>query len=156
MMGRNWDLSILSSFVVFSLIMSIAEHAAAQQVDEKNGAIHYEGPLQTTKKISCKLDVPNVVQNGRVFRFQMNYSPFISGTWNETFTFYWPSGLDYFDELTIRQKSFEGFIPVSGSFEDAIVPTATGVVGTGFVMAVVSGPLGPVCTAFKVIRVQSP
>lgn len=155
-MNKNWFVSVFSSFVVFALTMPIAGSVAAGQIDTENGVILYDGPPLVGEQISCTLGVvPDVLQNGQTFQFQVNYSPYIAGTWQENFVFYWPSKTTVFDELTIRQKSFVGQGPVDGSRESAITPTATNIAGTGLALVTVSGPTGPVCSAFKLFTVQN-
>ncbi len=155
-MNNNWFFSVFSIFVVFTLSMPVAADVAAQQVDTEHGAILYNGPPHVAEQVSCTLSVPGVVQNGQIFQFQVNYSPFIAGTWKENFVFYWPSRATDFDELTIRQKSFVDYGAILGSFESAVTPTATNIAGTGLALVIVSGSTGPVCWAFKIFTVQNP
>jgi hypothetical protein len=115
------------------------------------GAIKKGGGTRCTLTLS-----PNHAPNGGTFSFSVAYTPCLSLVQTETFTFKWASTLPNFTEVTVRQKIFKKSIGcVGSSFDQTIVPAATGISGPFTATVAVKKTVGgaPICTASAAMTV---
>ena len=128
----------------------------AQEADAGSGTIPAAAGPAPDGSITCTLSVsPTTVTNGQVFEMTVSYSPSISGDLVEKFSVIpWPSLSPTFNEATLRGKQFVGFGAVSGSFESAVVPSATNIKGVATVNVDVTSGGATVCSASTTLTVS--